>query len=264
MPEKDMVQVFAEHASIVADGKDIYLWNRVFNDSFAAGVPKSVQRAGARFLREAKYWHGIETLRTPELKNMGTGAAQWARFLEVAEDQTCVAQAIAAKHKERADYCEGVLKSLSPEFPALFAEATFTVDVFDAAFTPEATPALRGTLILDHLRICRAAAGVAQGTAKDWHVPGQLSLDVIGGFSVKHSKFQKTQDAANDAFPFTRAQSRELIDLMFETRSWGSKFVTKPFLMALTKPLSELDQDVFDRIKSSGLFRSVADVLLAP
>lgn len=262
--EKDMVQVFAEHASIVADGKDIYLWSRVFNDSFAAGVPKSVQRAGARFLRDAKSWQGVETPRKSELENMDTGAAQWARFLEVAEDQTYVAQVISTKRKERADYCDGVFASLSPEFQALFSEAKFTEDVFDAAFAPEASPELRGTLILDYLRICDAALGVAQGTAGHWHRPGQLSLDVNWSFSRKHSRFQKENPATANAVEFTRTQARDVIDLLFKTRNWRARFVTKPFLNALTQTLSELDQDVLDRIKVSGLYRSIADVLLAP
>ncbi|MFY0660190.1 MAG: hypothetical protein JXR15_06835 [Shimia sp.] len=262
--EKDMVQVFAEPASIVADGKDIYLWSRVFNDSFAAGVPKSVRGAGVRFLRDAKYWQEVDMLRKSELENLDSSAAQWARFLGVAEDQTYVAQVIATKRKERADYCEGVLKSLSPEFQALFSEVEFTVDVFDAAFMSEASRELRGTLIVDFLRICDAAQGVAQGTAGDWHTPGQLSLDVNWTFSSMHRRFQKENPATANAVAFTRAQAREVIDLLFKTRNWGARFVTKPFLNALAQPLSELDQDVLDRIKASGLYRSIADVLLAP
>ncbi|WP_412554252.1 hypothetical protein [Shimia sp. MIT1388] len=262
--EKDMVQVFAEPASIVADGKDIYLWSRVFNDSFAAGVPKSVRGAGVRFLRDAKYWQEVDTLHKSELENIDKGAAQWARFLELAEDQTYVAQVIAAQRKERADYCEGVLKSLSPEFQALISEAKFTEDVFDAAFAPEASREFRGTLLLDYLRICDAAQGVAQGTSGHWHTPGQLSLDVSWSFSRKHSRFQKENPAIKNEVAFTRAQARDVIDLLFKTRNWGARFVTKPFLNALAQPLSELDQDVLDRIKASGLYRSIADVLLAP
>lgn len=262
--EAAMVQVFSDHGALLKSQGDLDFWRRVFKDSFANEVPTSVRRAGIRYLTDPECWEGNETKNVSSLQGAEKTARNWAHLLSFEVEDTFVAQCLAAKQKERAEYCEGVLKSLSPEFQALFSEVEFTVDVFDAAFEPEASRELRGTLILDYLRICDAAKDMSQREGRLRQIPGQFSLDVTWSFSRKHSRFQKENPTIKNEVAFTRAQAREVIDLLFKTRNWGARFVTKPFLNALTQPLSELDQDVLDRIKVSGLFRSKADVLLAP
>lgn len=155
--EAAMVQVFSDHGALLKSQGDLDFWRRVFKDSFAMEVPESVRRAGIRYLTDPECWESNETKNVSSLQGTEKVARNWAHPLSFEVEDTFVAQCLAAKQKERADYCEGVLKSLSPEFQALFSEAEFTVDVFDAAFAPEASPELRGKLILDYLRICEAA-----------------------------------------------------------------------------------------------------------